>query len=94
MFTSVLHASAAVCLQLYNSLFIRGRNLRMVHLPSGLDAGKVLDKHIDQVKKQRVAAALAVINTRHTRQAKGIDAEAASNTASAATAAGRGDSGE
>jgi hypothetical protein len=67
----------------------------MVHLPSGLDAGKVLDKHIDQVKKQRVAAAVALINTRHTRQAKGIDAEAASNTASAAAAAaGRGDSGE
>lgn len=59
----------------------------MVHLPSGLDAGTVLDKHIDQLKKQRVAAAAAAINQRHTRQAKGVDAEAAPNTVSAAAAA-------
>lgn len=60
----------------------------MVHLPSGLDAGSVLDKHIDQLKKQRVAAAMAAINRRHAPQAKGVDAEAASNAAAAAAAAG------
>jgi hypothetical protein len=47
-----------------------------------------LDKHIDQLKKQRVAAALAAINRRHTQQAKGVDAEAASNAAAAAAADG------
>lgn len=59
-----------------------------MHLPAGIDAGAVLDKHIQQLKKQRVAAALAAINRRHTPQAKGVDAEAASNEAAAAAAAG------
>jgi hypothetical protein len=53
-------------------------------LHSGLDASSFLDKHIDQLKKQRVAAALAAINRRHMQQAKGLDAEAASNAAAAA----------
>lgn len=60
----------------------------MVHMPSGLDAPSFLDKHIEQLKKQRVAAALAAINRRHTQQAKGVDAVAASNAA-----AGRGEGG-
>lgn len=65
----------------------------MVHLPSGLDADSVLDQHINQLKKQRVAAALAAINKRHTPRAKGVDAEAASNAAAAAAAGGAGSSG-
>jgi len=49
----------------------------MVHLPAGLDAAATLDKHIEQLKKQRVAAALAAINKRHAPLAKGVGAAAA-----------------
>lgn len=49
----------------------------MVHLPAGLDAASTLDQHIDHLKKQRVTAALAAINRRHTPIAKGVDAAAA-----------------
>jgi hypothetical protein len=76
--------------QLYNSLFIRGRNLRMVHLPQGLDAASTLEQHIQQLKKQRVAAALAAVNKRHVPVAKGVGD--ASADAGAGAGAGAGDS--
>lgn len=61
----------------YPFLFVKGRNLRMVHLPSNLDPAALLDKHIEHMKKQRVAAALEVINKRHERMAKGVSSGAA-----------------
>eukprot|EP00882_Tetradesmus_deserticola_P006136 GHRQ01006460.1.p1 GENE.GHRQ01006460.1~~GHRQ01006460.1.p1 ORF type:complete len:146 (+),score=19.03 GHRQ01006460.1:79-516(+) len=64
----------------YPFLFVKGRNLRMVHLPGNLDPAILLDTHIEQMKKQRVTAALDVINKRHERMAKG--------TSSATAAAG------
>lgn len=57
-------------------IYIKGRNVRMVHLPADLEPGAFLDKHIQQVKKQRVAAALEIVNKRHERLAKGSSAEA------------------
>lgn len=68
-------------------MFVRGRNLRLVHLPSGLDAAVTLDKHIAQLKKDRVTAALAAINRRHTPVPKGVDAGADSTTAGSSSAA-------
>lgn len=55
-------------------LYVKGRNLRMVHLPANLDPAAYLDKHIEHMKKQRVTAALDVINKRHERLAKGSSA--------------------
>lgn len=55
-------------------LYVKGRNLRMVHLPANLDPAAYLDKHIEQMKKQRITAALDVINKRHERLAKGSTA--------------------
>eukprot|EP00878_Enallax_costatus_P014900 GHUV01015597.1.p1 GENE.GHUV01015597.1~~GHUV01015597.1.p1 ORF type:complete len:127 (+),score=18.48 GHUV01015597.1:92-472(+) len=52
-------------------LYVKGRNLRMVHLPGSLDPAAFLDQHIAQAKKQRVAAALDIVNKRHERLAKG-----------------------
>ncbi|KAF6251639.1 hypothetical protein COO60DRAFT_603735 [Scenedesmus sp. NREL 46B-D3] len=61
----------------YPFLFVKGRNLRMVHLPGDLNPAILLDKHIEQMKKQRVTAALDMINKRHERMAKGSSATAA-----------------
>jgi small nuclear ribonucleoprotein (snRNP)-like protein len=58
-------------------LFVKGRNIRLVHLPGNLDPAVLLDKHIEQMKKQRVAAALDIINKRHERMAKGSSSAAA-----------------
>lgn len=69
----------------YPFVFVKGRNLRMVHLPGNMDPAMLLDKHIEQMKKQRVAAALDVINKRHERMAKG-----SSSATAAADEAGEG----
>jgi hypothetical protein len=84
---------------MYPLLFVRGKTLRMVHLPSGLDAAATLEQHIGRVKKQRVAAALDMINSRHERLAKGVadgaqpGHEQAAGSSVAAAAAG-GDDGD
>jgi small nuclear ribonucleoprotein (snRNP)-like protein len=54
-------------------LYVRGRNLRMVHMPSGLDAAAALDTHIADLKAQRVSAALELLNRGHGRLAKGAE---------------------
>jgi hypothetical protein len=72
--------------QLYSSLFVKGRTVRMVHMPQGLDAASMLEQHVSQLKKQRVAAATAVINRRHLPRAKGIEADTGSDAATAAAA--------
>jgi small nuclear ribonucleoprotein (snRNP)-like protein len=71
----------------YPFIFIKVRNLRMVHLPRNLDPVMLLEKHIEQMKKQRVAAALDVINKRHERMAKGSSSAAAAYEAGEGAAA-------
>lgn len=73
-------------MQLYSSLFVKGRTVRMVHMPAGLDAASMLEQHVSQLKKQRVAAATAAINRRHLPRAKGVEADTGSDAAAAAAA--------
>jgi small nuclear ribonucleoprotein (snRNP)-like protein len=61
----------------YPFIFVKGRNLRMVHLAGNVDPALLLDKYIEQMKKQRVTAALDMINKRHERMAKGSSTAAA-----------------
>lgn len=60
---------------MFPRLYLRGRQLRMVHLPAGLDAAATLQRHIDAARKARVAAALGLLNSRHERLAKGARAD-------------------
>jgi small nuclear ribonucleoprotein (snRNP)-like protein len=72
----------------YPFIFVKGRNIRMVHLPGNLDPAVLLDKYIEQMKKQRVTAALDIINKRHERMAKGSSSAAQGEEESFAGASG------
>jgi small nuclear ribonucleoprotein (snRNP)-like protein len=78
----------------YPFIFVKGRNLRMVHLPGNLDPAMLLDGYIQQMKKQRVAAALDVINKRHERMAKGSSSATAAAAEAGEGAAGYGGAGQ
>eukprot|EP00879_Flechtneria_rotunda_P015361 GHRR01016059.1.p1 GENE.GHRR01016059.1~~GHRR01016059.1.p1 ORF type:complete len:141 (+),score=52.20 GHRR01016059.1:255-677(+) len=68
----------------YPFLFVKGRNLRMVQLPTGFDAAAAIDTYIEDLKKQRVTAALQLLNKRHERLGKGsLSAEAGAATGAA-----------
>ncbi|KAF8067201.1 comta [Scenedesmus sp. PABB004] len=60
----------------FPSLYVKGRSLRMVHLPAGADAGALLDAHAAAQRRARVAGALELVNRRHERLAKGDGGEA------------------
>lgn len=60
---------------LYPTLFLRGSNIRFVHLPRAADAAAILDAHREKLRKGRVAAARSLLSQQHTRLPKGVEAD-------------------
>jgi len=60
---------------MYTLLFVKGRQLRFVHLPKVFDAAAALDQYREKLKQQRVQGVMELLNKQHTRLPKGEEAE-------------------